>query len=83
MVTCVDMRKIELLLVGVNTSLAILPRVPIESPLNVKLEHQDVLPRYDAAWRRNLFNFSRVETAPLSSTCVTSLFPLTVECANW
>ena len=48
MVTCVDMRKIELLLVGINISLAILPGVPIGSPRNAKLEHRDFSPRY--AW---------------------------------
>ena len=51
MVTCVDIRKIELVLVGINISLAILPGVPIGSPWNAKLEHRDFFTKIRVAWR--------------------------------
>ena len=48
MVTCVGMRNIELLLVGINISLTILPVVPTGSPRNLKLKHRILLLGY--AW---------------------------------
>ena len=81
-------RKIELLLVGIKISLAILPGVPIGSPRNAKLEHRifrawlgggiGTVHTIEAGSKR-----LRMGSAALYLNRVTSLLSIAVECASW